>query len=187
MYGHEQLFVNYQNDHIGIPLYYVGNYYRKSSDKHKGHSENVLNFKTRPSKYLFRLFANEVIKMINEFDLKFDIIVQIPSSTLRSVSSGSCYLCEKVSETLGVENGSHNLVRIQGLKPSHLLPPNQRNSEQTHYETIYCNDKFANKKVLLFDDILTKGDTARACIRKLFDQNASDIALIVLGRTQYIP
>lgn len=187
MYRKENIILRYQNKVHRIPLYYVDSYYRKNTKLHKGHSSSVLKFKTRPSKHLLRYFTNEVIKMINHYNLKFDIIVQIPSSTLRSVSYGSRYICGKVSETFGVENGSYNLTRIQGITPSHLLPSSQRNSEHKHYETIYCNDKFSNKKVLLFDDILTKGDTARACIRKLYEQNASDISLVVLGRTQYVP
>jgi len=109
------------------------------------------------------------------------MIIPIPSSKAKRISDGHSKLCDYLSKRLNIENGTGILQRKCSIKSSHLSK--RRATSDRQYITITCKGNVSNKNILLFDDIYTTGNTARACIERLVRSDAKYITLITLGRT----
>ena len=166
-------------------LFYIGNYLPKIWYTQDDFSKDILRFKngdTQAVKWFSIVTATFVLILIKSNKIpQPDVVIPIPSSSAGRVSFGHKYLCEHLSKRLNIENGTNYLRRIESLPPSHLL--GTRPTVGDHYRTIHCLGNVNGKNVLLFDDVYTSGNTARACIKRLVENGAKHITLITLGRT----
>ena len=166
--------------------YSLGYYQPKNSfgNRQNLFSKDILKFKGEKRMDYMPVstrFSEELIRLIERENLKFDMIIPIPRSSAGQIANGSTRLSSYVSEILRIEDGTGILKRMNSVKTSHLS--NNRPSLQEHYNSISCSDRVFNKRILLFDDILTHGNTAGACIYKIHENNPSDITVLTLGRT----
>ncbi|MDG3548596.1 ComF family protein [Methanobacterium formicicum] len=168
-----------------IPHYYLDSYLPRYKNSNPGEfSEDVLKFKRGVDYSIMDRFATEIIRLVSDAELKFDIIVPIPSSSANTIKNGTKIFVSKVSKGLKIENGVNILVRIKNVPASHLCTASNRPTEDRHYETIKCENGLSNMRVMLFDDIVTAGNTSRACIRRIFDTGVTNITLISLAKTE---
>ena len=166
--------------------YSLGYYQPKNSfgNRQNLFSKDILKFKGEKRMDYMPVstrFSEELIRLIERENLKFDMIIPIPRSSAGQIANGSTRLSSYISEILRIEDGTGILKRMNSVKTSHLS--NDRPSLQEHYNSIICSDRVFNKRILLFDDILTHGNTAGACIYKIHENNPSDIKVLTLGRT----
>lgn len=146
-------------------------------------SKKVLNFKDG-DKIAILNFAEDIKSLIYKENLKFDIIIPIPSSSAYNIGKGNKLLVERLAKDLNIQNGVNILQRIKTVKSSHLCNSHdERPTETDHYNSIICNTRIDGKKVLLFDDIYTQGNTSRACNKRILEKGASEVTLITLGKT----
>lgn len=118
-------------------------------------------------------------------DLDIDMIVPIPGSSKGKIGRGHRQLASEISRALGIKNGTGVLVRISSVRSSHQAKSSEeRPTEIHHLFSIRCIEDVNDMKILLFDDILTTGATARACIKKLLWCGASKVYLITLAKTR---
>ena len=148
-------------------------------------SKEILNFKddkisifNKPAKK----FAEELLTLIYDNNLKFDMIIPIPKSSANKIANGHKKLCSIISKELDIINGSGVLKRSESIRKS-ARSGNKRPSLEEQYNSITCTKQVFNKRILLFDDILTRGNTAGASIIKIYENNPNEIILITLGRT----
>src|SRR5260370_21281499 len=60
------------------------------------------------------------------------------------------------------------LFRRENVTPAHLAYPGQRPTSTEHFQSLGCNNAgLGGAGLILFDDIVTTGDTSQACIRRL--------------------
>ena len=111
------------------------------------------------------------------------MIIPIPSSSKDRVSDGSARLAKNISKSLGIEDGTGWLKRIKKVPKSHIA--GSRPLEQ-HLDSISCSDNITNKKVLLFDDIYTHGNTSKSCMLLMEEKGMAKGTLITLGKTPTI-
>ena len=166
--------------------YSLGYYQPKNSfgNRQNLFSKDILKFKGEKRMDFMPVstrFSEELIRLIERENLKFDMIIPVPRSSAGQIANGSTKLSSYVSEILRIEDGTGILKRMNSVKTSHLS--NDRPSLQEHYHSISCSDRVFNKRILLFDDILTHGNTAGACIYRIHENNPSDITVLTLGRT----
>jgi hypothetical protein len=79
------------------------------------------------------------------------------------------------------------LQRTRTVRQAHRCPPGGRTTFFDHLETIACGAQYnlERRGVLLFDDVLTTGDTSLACASTLRQQaNCGNVVGLFLGRTQ---
>jgi len=85
------------------------------------------------------------------------------------------WFCKTLCDNTGMENGFDHIIVIGKTKPSHL--------GGTETEVVaYDNDWFKGKVVLLFDDILNKGNHIRRYKRRLEEEGATVIGALFLAR-----
>ncbi|AFN04095.1 hypothetical protein PFC_05770 [Pyrococcus furiosus COM1] len=168
-----------------VPYYFLGYYLPQNKTQQDEFSKSVLDFKKGYLNVISK-FAEDVVNLIRFKKLKPDIIIPIPSSKKGEISLGHKLLVDYVSNELKIKNGTRILQRWYSVQKSHLASPNKRPIERDHYLSITCKQRLENMKVVLFDDILTTGDTARACVRIIFECGASKVYLITLARTKLV-
>ena len=168
----------------GVPFYYMGYYMPKSRGYQDEFSQRVLEFK-QGYPFIVSKFAEDVVNLIKFRELEPDIIVPIPGSSAGKIGQGHRQLVDYVSQTLGIQNGTGVLVRKISVPSAHLAGSlEERPKEALHNFSISCTGDIHDLRVLLFDDILTTGATANACIKKLFRCGASEVYLITLAKTR---
>ncbi|MBU4535860.1 MAG: hypothetical protein KKF16_08610 [Euryarchaeota archaeon] len=128
-----------------------------------------------------REFAKYLIKGIKDSRLDFDVIVPVPSSS-GMVARSQRLLTDLLSKKLTIENGTDYLKRVQHIrKPK--FSGKDRPSVDEHLASLTCDDKVSGKRVLLFDDIYTSGNTVKSCIKILEENKASYVVVVTLAKT----
>ena len=168
-----------------VLYYFLGYYLPKNKTQQDEFSKSVLDFKKGYLNVISK-FAEDVANLIRFKKLKPDIIIPIPGSKKSKISRGHKLLVNYVSNELKIKNGTGILQRWYSVPKSHLAPSNERPTEKDHYLSITCKQRLDNMKIVLFDDILTTGNTARACVRLIFECGASKVYLITLARTKLV-
>lgn len=86
-----------------------------------------------------------------------------------------------------MKDGSGRLERFTSVESAHLADPGHRPSFSKHWESIRVNpnrlEEVQGARILLFDDVITTGNTALACRRHLLQVEAVSITGIYLGKT----
>jgi hypothetical protein len=183
--NHELIFDLISDEFYGFYLFYIGRYLPRRWYTQDDFSKKILEFKDGNLR-IIRVFSIAVtiftlflykIRII----YKPDVIIPIPSSSASKISLGHKYLCEYLSKRLNIENGTGYLKRIESVPSAHLS--DVRPTVDDHYQTIHCLGDVSGKSILLFDDVYTTGNTARACAKRLVENGARHVTLITLGRT----
>ncbi|GAB6056500.1 hypothetical protein JCM15415_18160 [Methanobacterium movens] len=184
-YGSSEDKLKLENINGDLRVYHLGDYLPKNRYPDQDtFSKNILDFKNGNEKVALD-FADKIKDLIKNKNLKFDVIIPIPSSKAHRIGNGSKLLTKKLANQLNCENGTNMLERVENLISAHLVEANERPTTDNHYNSIKCDKRVKGKRILLFDDIFTQGNTSQACSKKLFENGASNVILIVLGKTKY--
>ena len=112
------------------------------------------------------------------------MVCYVPSSKSYKKWTGCREIACKVRQNKKLKMGEHILFR-------RLLLPQQKNfrsNVKTHYESFDLEKSFSheieNQHILLFDDIITTGNTFLGCARFLLDNGAKKITGLILGSTK---
>lgn len=157
---------------------------------YQAHQDNINSITKKIREYKFKKgeirenraieFAYDIIDLIKEKNLKFNMIIPIPKSEANAVSEGHKVITSIVSENLGIKNGLGILNRIKTVPTSHQYGSRPI---KDHIKSINCIKELTNENILLYDDIYTHGNTAAACAIILENKNINDLTLITLGKT----
>lgn len=177
---------------LEVPHYYLGKYIPANAGIQDEFSGLLLMFKKYGSSDygcrddIVEYFLRKVINLIKKNALKPDIIVPVPSSRSYNIGKANEEICRKISAILGIENGVNALVRIWDVPKSSTSDGKERPTLLDHYRSIITNPRFnlKDKNVLLFDDIYTTGNTARASALRLLEAGAKNVWIVTLGKTK---
>lgn len=113
-------------------------------------------------------------------------LVVIPSHSAGRPNVAGERLCSKVAgQVRWVHYVPHALRRVTTVTKSATAPPGQRPGYLEHKRSIiYSGPTSLGKRVIMFDDVYTRGDTASAC-RDILRENAGCQVVfgLFLGRT----
>lgn len=168
-------------------------YYTKRSGNADGVSEFIWNFKDGKSTavplaidLLVKAVAQEEEEIRNTFRCSF--ICSVPSSQKGCASPvAERVCCELAKKFPWLTHLAGALRRTQTVPRAHLCSPGNRPTLQKHLDTITYRDNYNLKgqNVLLFDDILTTGNTSDACTLTLQSgAHCGNVVGIFLGKTQ---
>ena len=151
--------------------------------------EKIIKYKFKDSAYLYKTFAEIIIKnkKMCGFIKNYDIIIPVPIHKKRYKERGynqSEWVAKGIADVIGKE-----------VYP-HLLCRRKKNESQTHkslyerwlntHSAFYVQEtsKIKDKHILLVDDVVTTGATLLACAEALLKSGNCKISLLTLAITQ---
>ena len=118
------------------------------------------------------------MKLLEEWDGEFDLITWVPISRRRKFRRGYDQvelLAQAVSKELGMESISC-LKKIRHNPPqSTVMGEAQRRANVLNVYQVRDPERFAGKRILLLDDIVTTGATVSECARVLLTAGAKEV------------
>ena len=133
------------------------------------------------------LLSNFMFNFINNhntfFDkLDFDLIIPVPNFKSEPQNVAAVSVSLKLSKLLNVTCNTDILIKTQSTagRKDHKSTSERRNMANSSYDI--CSDApIKNKSILLIDDVLVGGSTARKCAKLLMENGANVILIMCLG------
>jgi len=118
-------------------------------------------------------------------DANYDLVIPVPLHPKRLRERGFnqvILLAQELCRRQRLRLDCHNLRRVRDTPPQIGLTRNQREQNLKGAFALRTPKALAGRRVLLVDDILTTGATARECARTLKRAKASGVDVLVLAR-----
>jgi predicted amidophosphoribosyltransferase len=114
-------------------------------------------------------------------------IVPVPSHAAHRISDWSRDLCRLIAGMCSwLQYPEQLLFRRETVVPAHQAYAGQHPTSIDHFQSLaYRDADLGGAGVILFDDIVTTGDTSQACRRRLqSDLKCGEVVRLFLGRTE---
>lgn len=169
-----------------IPYYFFYYYYPKRFTDITAESQKarnlIYNFKDGipTSNPIYKLVGDKLKETFTSDELKELTFVGIPASTRVSNQQRYEEFCRNICDYTGMKNAYPYITIEKEKTPAHLSPNHE--SEPAIYG--YDSEFFKYSKIIIFDDVVTKGDSLlkmKLTLEKKF--GCSIIGAISLGRT----
>jgi ComF family protein len=141
--------------------------------------------KKNVGRYLGKLFANDLIQSPHFANI--DLIVPVPLHPKKERLRGfnqSMVLAEGLSESFRKPLSKDNLVRTVHTSTQTKKSRYSRWENVKDVFDILDQEKFANKHILLVDDVLTTGATMEACAQKILKIEGTKVYAVTLAYAQ---
>ena len=122
-------------------------------------------------------FHGEFRLRLSAEELESWMLCVIPASTRAKNEARYRHFCESVSRICGIQNGYKEIIILFDRTNS-----KERKTDDTTGNLQFGNG-FEGKRVLLFDDIVTRGVSFVQCAEKIMDKGAESVTGLFLGRT----
>ena len=142
-------------------------------------AQAVRLLKYRRQTSLVDWMATELRNAYNTYELNVDAIVPVPIHWRREAERGfnqAELLCEKMPKGLVV---SRDLIRIRATKTQVGLSLEER---LTNLDGAFvASEAVRHKRVLVVDDVMTSGQTARTCAQELLMAGAEEVGILAFA------
>lgn len=147
----------------------------------------ILSYKFNNQAYLYQTFAKLILNQekICKFISKYEMLYPVPLHKIRRRQRGynqSELIGKEISRKLGIPFSSKNLVKIKNSKKQSSLNKENRKKNVENAYVIKDGSQVKNKKILLFDDIYTTGNTVNECSRILREAGAEQIGILTIAK-----
>ena len=147
----------------------------------------ILNYKFNDKSYLYKTFCEFIVKnkKIVEFIKSYDIIIPVPMFKTKIRKRGynqSELIAKEIAKNIGIKAYTDILLKIKDNKVQSSLNKQDREENTKNVYNLINSEKIYNKKVLIFDDIYTTGNTVEACRKELGKANPSKIGILTLAK-----
>ena len=148
--------------------------------------DKIIDYKFHEKAYLSATFEKMIIKneKIYSFLKKYDIILYVPMFKKQEHKRGynQTYLIAKeIGKTLGIPIEKNNLTKIKDTKKQSTLTKEERKTNVKDAFVIRKSERIVNKKVILFDDIFTTGNTVNECSKVIKMAGAKEVAILTIA------
>lgn len=149
--------------------------------------EKIIKYKFKDSAYLYKTFAEIIIKnkKMCGFIKNYDIIIPVPIHKKRYKERGynqSELLASEIAKTLNISIEKRVLIKNVNNTPQSKLSKIERKNNANGVYKIINAQKIKNKKIIIIDDIYTTGSTANECSKVLKQAGASEIAVFTIAK-----
>ncbi|MHB1646135.1 MAG: hypothetical protein ACYCSW_06440 [bacterium] len=161
--------------------FYLDNYFPKYKKKEDAFSKLIILYK-KGDKFAIKYFENIIVNIIFNYFWFCDLIVPIPpSSSMFDVYSNKI-ICLSLNSLNIIQYKQDILKRSMSSAPSHIT--NKRDIAHILDSVKITNDDYIkDKKIILFDDIITTGNTSSIIKNMLISRGACSVIRLFLGRT----
>lgn len=148
----------------------------------------ILNYKFHDKSYLYKVFSEIILKnkKIYGFLKKYDIIIPIPIHKKRKKQRGydqSELIAKEIVKNIENIKYENNIIeKTKNTLPQSSLNKNQRQKNVQGVYRVTNEEKIKNKKIILFDDIFTTGNTVNECAKILKEKGAKEVLVLTLAK-----
>ena len=118
-------------------------------------------------------------------DLDFDAIVPVPMHRAKLRKRGynqAELLARSLGKRIGIRYERALLAKTRDLGAQSKLPRSERAANV--HGAFLASPRAASRRILLVDDVITTGETIRACAQALLDAGAKSVAAAVVAKTE---
>lgn len=161
--------------------------YQVKTFKYKGKVRSkIIDYKFNEKSYMCYTFQKMITKSekIYSFLKKYDIILYIPMFKKQEHKRGynQTYLIAKeIGKILEIPIEKNNLTKIKDTKKQSTLTKEERKTNVKDAFIIKKPERIVNKKVILFDDIFTTGNTVNECSKVIKMAGARETAVLTIA------
>ena len=153
----------------------------------------IIDYKFNEKSYIYVTFVNFLLKNKKVFEkiIEYDIIVPVPISKKRKKERGynqSLLIAKEISKQLKNEYNKELKLETKCLyKTKNTIEQSKLNKEERekNAQNVYelkNQQILRNKKILLFDDIYTTGNTANSCCKEIKKAEPTNVGVLVLAK-----
>ena len=148
----------------------------------------IIRYKFQDKGYLYKTFSKIIVndKKICGFLENYDIIIPVPISKQRKQTRGynqTELIAKSITKSIQkLEYSSDILLKIKETIPQSKLDSKKRKQNILDAYKIKDITKVKNKKILLFDDIYTTGNTVNECSKILKQSGTKEIGVLTLAK-----
>lgn len=164
----------------GFPAAYFFDYCPDRADRDVRDERNrsmILGFKDGKNETAIHLVTEFIFNYIPADELDSWMLCVIPASTRAKNEARNRHFCEGVSRISGIQNGYKEIIILFDRTDSR-----EKKTDDTTSNLQFGNG-FEGKKVLLFDDIVTRGVSFMQCAEEIMGKGAESVTGLFLGRT----
>ena len=147
----------------------------------------ILKYKFRQETYLYNMFSKIILKdksSLNKIN-EYDIIIPMPMYKEKKKERGynqTELIVKCISKELNIQLQDNNLVKIKNTKTQSTLSKEERKENIKNAFEINNIEEVKNKKIIIFDDIFTTGETVNEASRILKEAGTKEILVLVLAK-----
>lgn len=157
-----------------FPLHYTGETKRL-----------IYNYKYNSDTFLYKIFGQIMVNFLEEYEFKnFDYLLYIPSTkkSIRKRGFDHCKeICKYISENYNIKLLENSLIKTRETKAQHNLSMEERSINLENSFEIKDENTIKDKKILLFDDIVTSGNTLYQAVNVLKKGGAKKVDAIAIA------
>lgn len=148
----------------------------------------ILDYKFNEKSYLYKIFSEIIIKneKICGILKKYDIMIPVPIHKNRKKQRGynqSELIARKIANKIdGIEYKNNVLLKVLHNVPQSSLSKEERKQNVQNVYKIINKEKIKDKKIIIFDDIYTTGNTVNAIAKILKENGAKEIIILTIAK-----
>lgn len=148
--------------------------------------KKIIDYKFNEKNYLYKTLEKIILndKKIFGFLKRYDIIVSVPMYKKRKLERGynqTELIAKELAKDLNLTVSNKTLKKSKDTKKQSTLTKTERIQNIKNAFVITEASNVENKKVILFDDIITTGSTLNECSRILKKAGAKEVAILTIA------
>lgn len=149
--------------------------------------ELIIKYKFNDCSYLYRTFSTlfSKNKKLLEILKTYDKIIPVPISKKRLKERGynqSELIAKEIAKIAGINFENNSIIKIKNNKRQSELSKKEREENVIGTYKLKENIINTNQNILLFDDIITTGNTLKECSKILIKTNPKKIGIFTIAK-----
>ena len=148
---------------------------------------NILLYKFGDKSFMYKTFSKLILKNKKICDTlkSYDIIMEVPIHKKRRAERGynqSELIAKEIAKNIKEIKYESILIKIKNNERQSNLNKEDRTENVKNVYEVKNKQIIDGKRVILFDDIYTTGNTVNECSRILKENNAKEILVLTLAK-----
>ena len=149
----------------------------------------LISYKFQEKPYIYKTISSFLENKQKNFEKlkKYDIIIVVPISRKRQIERGynqSELIATEIAKMIPLKIERNIIYKVKDTAPQSSLNKQQREENVKQVYKAKNIQKIKNKKILIFDDIYTTGNTVNECAKKLIEKGIqkNNIGILTIAK-----
>lgn len=149
----------------------------------------LLSYKFKEKPFIYKTISSFLENKQKNFEKlkKYDIIIVVPISRKRQIKRGynqSELIATEIAKMIPLKIERNIIYKVKDTAPQSSLNKQQREENVKQVYKAKNIQKIKNKKILIFDDIYTTGNTVNECAKKLIEKGIqkNNIGILTIAK-----